>query len=158
MCYAMGFCQIIHFKYSRVYITFPNSVTVPPPGNHEFVAKSVSLCFVSSFVSFLFFYLYFFIVLVLPFINMNLPQVYMCSPSWTPFPPPFLYDPSGSFQCTNPKHPVSCIETGLGIHFISFHIPHIRDFFFSIWFHSVWRSLGPSMLLQMALSHFLMAQ
>jgi len=29
------------------------------------------------------------IVLVLPYINMNLPQVYTCSPSWTP-PPTFL--------------------------------------------------------------------
>ena len=25
--------------------------------------------------------------MVLPYINMNLPRVYMCSPSWTPFPP-----------------------------------------------------------------------
>ena len=55
-------------------------------------------------------------VLVLPYINMNLPQVYMCSPSWTPLPPPSPYHPSGSSQCTSPKHPVSCIE--LVIHFI----------------------------------------
>ena len=41
---------------------------------------------------------------------MNLPWVYMCSPSWTPLPPPSLYHPSGSSQCTSPKHPVSCIE------------------------------------------------
>ena len=50
------------------------------------------------------------IVLVLPYINMNLPQVYTCSPSWTPLPPPFPYHPSGSSQCTSPRHPVSCIE------------------------------------------------
>ena len=49
---------------------------------------------------------------------MNPPQVYMCSPSWTPFPPPSPYHPSGSSQCTSPKHPVSCIEPGLAIHFI----------------------------------------
>ena len=30
---------------------------------------------------------YFYIVLVLPYINMNMPQVYMCSPSWTLLPP-----------------------------------------------------------------------
>ena len=41
---------------------------------------------------------------------MNPPQVYMCSPSWTLLPPPFPYHPSGSSQCTSPKHPVSCIE------------------------------------------------
>src|SRR5574337_158388 len=28
-------------------------------------------------------------------------------------PPPSLYHPSGSSQCTSPKHPVSCIEPGL---------------------------------------------
>ena len=38
---------------------------------------------------------------------MNPPQVYMCSPSWTPLPPPSPYHPSGSSQCTSPKLPVS---------------------------------------------------
>ena len=56
--------------------------------------------------------------MVLPYINMNLPQVYTCSPSWTPLPPPSLYHPSGSSQCTSPKHPVSCIEPGLAIRFL----------------------------------------
>ena len=46
------------------------------------------------------------IALVLPYINMNPPQVYTCSPSWTLLPPPFPYHPSGSSQCTSPKHPV----------------------------------------------------
>ena len=46
------------------------------------------------------------------------PQMYMCSPSWNPLPPPSPYHPSGSSQCTSPKHPVSCIEPGLVIHFI----------------------------------------
>ena len=49
---------------------------------------------------------------------MNLPQVYLCSPSWTLLPPPFPYPPSGSSQCTSPKHPVSCIEPGLATRFI----------------------------------------
>ena len=57
------------------------------------------------------------IVLVLPYIDMNLPWVYMCSPSWTPLPPPSPSHPSGSSQCTIPKHPVSCIEPGLAIRF-----------------------------------------
>ena len=57
-------------------------------------------------------------VLVLPYINMNPPQVYTCSPSRTPLPPPSLDHPSGSSQCTSPKHPVSCIEPGLAIHFL----------------------------------------
>jgi len=49
---------------------------------------------------------------------MNPLQVYMCSPSWTLLPPPSPYHPSGSSQCTSPKHPVSCIKPGLAICFI----------------------------------------
>ena len=44
-------------------------------------------------------------------------HVYMCFPSWTPLPPPSPSHPSGSSQCTSPKHPVSCIEPGLAIYF-----------------------------------------
>jgi len=33
-------------------------------------------------------------------------------------PPPSPYHPSGSSQCTSPKHPVSCIEPGLAARFI----------------------------------------
>ena len=33
----------------------------------------------------------------------------------TPLPPPSPYHPSGSSQCTSPKHPVSCIKPGLAI-------------------------------------------
>ena len=29
-----------------------------------------------------------------------------------------LHHPSGSSQCSSPKHPVSCIEPGLATHFI----------------------------------------
>ena len=36
----------------------------------------------------------------LPFIAMNQPWVYMCSPSWTPLSPPSPFHPSGSSQCT----------------------------------------------------------
>ena len=56
--------------------------------------------------------------MVLPYINMNPPQVYTCSPSWTLLPPPSPYHPSGSSQCTSPKHPVSCIEPGLATRLI----------------------------------------
>ena len=38
--------------------------------------------------------------------------------SWTLLPPPSPYHPSGSSQCTSPKHPVSCIEPGLATRFI----------------------------------------
>ena len=35
-----------------------------------------------------------------------------------PLPPPSLYHPSGSSQCTSPKHPLSCIKPELAIRFI----------------------------------------
>ena len=73
-------------------------------------------CINSFFFSF--FFLLYNIVLVLPYISMNLPRVYTCSPSWTPLPPLSPYHPSGSSQCTSPKLPVSCIDPGLAIHFL----------------------------------------
>ena len=56
---------------------------------------------------------------------MNPPQVYMCSPSWTLLPLPSPYHPSGSSQCTSPKHPASCIE-------VTFKTPwHVKETGFS---------------------------
>ena len=84
----------------------------------------VSLTFYTQFetVSFFLFLNFIFklykIVLVLTYIEMNPPQVYMCSPSWTLLPPPSPYHPSESPQCTSPKHPVLCIKPGLTTRFI----------------------------------------
>ena len=39
-------------------------------------------------IYFIYFFFLYNIVLVLPYINMNLPWVYTCSPSWTLLPPP----------------------------------------------------------------------
>jgi len=63
------------------------------------------------------FFLLYNILLVLLYINMNLPQVYMCSPSWNPLPISSPSHHSGSSQCTSPEHPVSCIKPGLAIRF-----------------------------------------
>ena len=41
------------------------------------------------------------------------------------------YHPSGSSQCTSPKHPVSCIKPGLAIHFL-YDIIHVSMPFFQI--------------------------
>ena len=76
------------------------------------------ILFYFIFFKFKFIFKLYIIVLVLPNIKMNLPQVYMCSPSWTLLPPPSPYHSSGLSQCTSPKHPVSCIEPGLATHFI----------------------------------------
>ena len=76
---------------------------------------------VSAFF-FLNFYFYFILlcntVLVLPYIDMNPPQVYMSSQPWTPLPSPSPYHLSGSSQCTSLKHRVSCIEPRLAIRFL----------------------------------------
>ena len=69
-------------------------------------------------LQFYFIFKLYIIVLVLPNIKMNPPQVYMCSPSWTLLPPPSPFHSSGSSQCTSPKHPVSCIVPGLATRFI----------------------------------------
>ena len=45
-------------------------------------------------------------------------------PILNPPPSSLPYHPSGSSQCTRPKHPVSCIEPGLATHFI-YDIIHI---------------------------------
>ena len=76
------------------------------------------------FYYFIFFNFYFYFILlynttlVLPYIDMNQPRVYMSSQSWTPLPPPTSYLLSGSSPCTSPKHPVSCIKHTLVICFL----------------------------------------
>ena len=76
----------------------------------------------NSLFIFYFFYFYFIFlyntVLVLPYIDMNQPWVYMSSQSWTPLPPPTPYHLSGSSLCTSPKHLVYCIEHRLAICFL----------------------------------------
>ena len=78
-----------------------------------------------SFIYLLFFNFYFYFillyntVLVLPYVNINQPWVYMSSQSWTPLPPPTPYHLSGSSPCTSPKHAVSCIEHRLAICFLT---------------------------------------
>ena len=71
---------------------------------------------------FLNFYSYFILlyntVLVLPYIDMNPPRVYLSSQTWIPLPPPTPYHLSGSSPCTSPKHPVSCIKHRLAIRFL----------------------------------------
>ena len=86
--------------------------------SHYFFVLFCLLNFFLIFFKFYFIFKLYNIVLVLPNIEMNPPQVYMCSPSWTLLLPPSPYHPSGWSQCTSPKHPVSCIEPGLATRFI----------------------------------------
>ena len=108
---------IIYFRFSLVIISLIRG------GLHKYSIHGQSI------YSFFFFFIYKFIYfngrlitlqycIGLPYINMNPPRVYTCSPSRTPLPPPSPYHRSGSSQCTSPKHPVSCIEPGLVICFL----------------------------------------
>ena len=78
-----------------------------------FLCYSLELC-----IHLFFFILLYNTVLVLPYINMNPPRVYMSSQTWTPLQPPTPYHLSGSSLCTSSKHPVSCIKHRLAIHFL----------------------------------------
>ena len=83
--------------------------------------------------------------MVLPYINMHLPRVYMCSPSWTSLPPHSPYHPSGSSQRTSPKLPVSWIEPGLVIHFL-YDIIHVLMPFSQIIPHSLFHRVQKTVL------------
>ena len=92
---------------------------------HVYIIEMCVVVFSFLFYLFLFFfnfYFYFILlyntVLVLPYIDMNPPQVYMSSQTSTPLPPPTLYHLSGSSLCTSPKHPVSCIKHRLALLFL----------------------------------------
>ena len=89
---------------------------------------------ISEFFIFFYFYFLFFIffkfkflfllyftyntVLVLAYIDMNPPWVYMSSQTWTPLPPLTPHHLSGTSPCTSPKHPAFCIKHRLVIHFL----------------------------------------
>ena len=99
------------------------------------ILDSKNQYFLFGWVFFFQFYLFIFllynIVLVLPYIDLNLSWVYMCSPSWTLLPHPSPSHPCGSSQCASPEHPVSCIEPGLVIRF-TYDILHVSTPFFHI--------------------------
>ena len=79
----------------------------------ELIPVSYMICFPKRRYN-IFFHLFYFLTLQycigFAIYQHDPPQVYTCSPSWTLLPPPSPYHPSGSSQCTCPKHPVSCIE------------------------------------------------
>ena len=77
-----------------------------------------SKCLFFFFTFYFYFILLYSTVLVLPYIDMNSPQVYMSSQSWTPLPPLSPYHLSGSSQCNSPKNPVSFNEHRLVICFL----------------------------------------
>ena len=93
-------------------------------GEQDLLTQFFLFLFVSpQFFLFNFFLLYN-IVLVLPYINMNLPRVYMCSHPEPPSHLPSHTIPQGHPSATAPSNPVSCIEPRLAISFL-YDIIHI---------------------------------
>ena len=111
----------ILFQLVPLFLIIPHNVGLP----YNFITQTGEIFFLN-------FYFYFILlyntVLVLPYIDMNPPRVYMSSQSLTPLPPPTPYHLSGSSRCRSPKHPVSCIKHRLAIRFLhdSIHVsmPH----------------------------------
>ena len=139
--FSLGVCVLNHFSCVRLCVKTPwnaayeaplsmvfsrqkywSGLPCPPPG--DLPDPGSFILFFKNFIYFNWRLITYNIVLVLLYISMNPPQVYTCSPSWSPLPPPSPYHPSGSSQCTSPKHPVSCIEPGLAIRFI-YDIKHV---------------------------------
>ena len=93
-------------------------VAVPSSGGfswprHQTLVSSLFfflIYFLFIFIYLLLFFLLYNIVLVLPYINMHLPQVYTCSPSWTPLPPPSVYH---LYARQQKRH--RCIEQSFGL-------------------------------------------
>ena len=79
-------------KHFQIYLFFLSTLWKFELMNFDpfFMIEFIFIYLFFNHLSFLYYYyfLLYNILLVLPYINMNLPQVYMCSPSWTPLPPP----------------------------------------------------------------------
>ena len=101
-----SYCIILPFKCTYIYIYILKE--------HDHKMSTVLISFIYLFKDFFFFFPIYFYQLeanyftilwwFLPYIDMNQPWFYMYSPSQSPLPPPSLPDPSGSSQCTRPKH------------------------------------------------------
>ena len=86
----------VHWVSDAIQPSHPLSSPSPPASNFSQHQDLFFFFFFSFFFKFYFIFKLYIIVLVLQNIKMNLPQVYMCSPSWTLLRPPSPYHPSGS--------------------------------------------------------------
>ena len=86
-----------------------------------FLPRRKYLCFILFYVYFFIFIFTLFYFTILYWFCQTLTWIHhRCTwaPTLNPLPPPSPYHLSGSSQFTSPKHPVSCIEPRLTIHFL----------------------------------------
>ena len=85
-----------------------------------YIYRCIFICFIFILFYFLIFFFYF--TILYWFCHTSTCIRHGCTrvphPEPPPPAPPSPYHPSGSSQCTSPKLPVSCIESGLVIHFL----------------------------------------
>ena len=88
----------------------------------------IIFCLITIFFYFFFFFKPYIIVLVLPNIKMNPPQVYMCSPSWTPslLPPHTLPLGGPSAPAPSIQHRALNLDWHL-VSYMTFHMFHCHS-------------------------------
>ena len=108
----MLYIQQCNFFFIYIFLKKNTPIHIPALDSTE----EVSLALVKVELAQLFFFFFFSFILIswrlitlqycsgFCHIDMNQPWIYMCSPSRSPLPPPSLSHPSGSSQCTSPKH------------------------------------------------------
>ena len=116
------------------------------------------------FVGFLFFLLFFNFTILYWFCHISkwIRHRYTRSPPWIPLPSPSPYHPSGSSQCTSPKHLVLCIECNFLCHKTSYIIINLLDLevksvhvIHSTWLKCYWNT---SLWMQQAILFFVFHQ
>ena len=105
-----------------------NTSLHPSNGNWALTLSHFLFFFFFLFFQFYFIFKLYIIVLVLPNIKMNPPQVYMCSSSRTLLPPPSPCQPSGPSSAPAPsiQHRASNLDWQL-VSYMIFYMFHCQD-------------------------------
>ena len=115
---ALTICTYVGKVMSLFFNMLSRCVTTFLPRSKHFYFILFYLFYFIFFNFYFYFILLYNTVLVLPYIDMNPPWMYMHSQTWTPLLPPSPQHPSGSSPCTSPKNAVSCIGHRLAIQFL----------------------------------------